>query len=76
MPDRSLDDKQTAFYVTDSATHQNRPLYFRQDDWKALTAPLLEALGKTVFERVPDVRLLALSDLALHRLILLIRARL
>ncbi|GAA5836251.1 hypothetical protein JCM5353_002655 [Sporobolomyces roseus] len=36
----------TAFYVTDSATHQNRPLYFRQDDWTALNLPLLESLGK------------------------------
>ncbi|GAA6017246.1 hypothetical protein JCM11491_001868 [Sporobolomyces phaffii] len=51
----------TAFYVTDSATHQNRPLYFRQDDWKALTAPLLESLGQTVFERVPDNQVIALE---------------
>ena len=60
--------EQTAFYVTDSATHQNRPLYFRQDDWHALTLPLLESLGKTVFERIPDVRysrtFSARSDLA------------
>ncbi|GAA5841755.1 hypothetical protein JCM5353_007420 [Sporobolomyces roseus] len=51
----------TAFYVTDSATHQNRPLYFRQDDWTALTLPLLESLGKTVFERIPDNELIALE---------------
>ncbi|GAA5910442.1 telomerase reverse transcriptase [Sporobolomyces salmoneus] len=51
----------TAFYVTDSATHQNRPLYFRQDDWKALTAPLLESLGQTVFERIPDNQVIALE---------------
>ncbi|GAA5934697.1 telomerase reverse transcriptase [Sporobolomyces koalae] len=51
----------TAFYVTDSATHQNRPLYFRQDDWAALSAPLLESLGETVFERIPDNQLIALE---------------
>ncbi|GAA5871307.1 hypothetical protein JCM16303_000711 [Sporobolomyces ruberrimus] len=51
----------TSFYVTDSATHQNRPLYFRQDDWAALTAPLLESLGNTVFERVPDNQVIALE---------------
>ncbi|GAA5952834.1 hypothetical protein JCM3765_002979 [Sporobolomyces pararoseus] len=51
----------TAFYVTDSATHQNRPLFFRQDDWQALTAPLLESLGQTVFERVPDNQVIALE---------------
>ncbi|CEQ41347.1 SPOSA6832_03072 [Sporobolomyces salmonicolor] len=51
----------TAFYVTDSATHQNRPLFFRQDDWATLCAPLLESLGTAVFEKVPDDQLLALE---------------
>ncbi|GAA5959406.1 hypothetical protein JCM21900_006848 [Sporobolomyces salmonicolor] len=51
----------TAFYVTDSATHQNRPLFFRQDDWGTLCAPLLESLGTAVFEKVPDDQLLALE---------------
>ncbi|GAA5865197.1 hypothetical protein JCM1840_003940 [Sporobolomyces johnsonii] len=51
----------TAFYVTDSATHQNRPLYFRQDDWATLCAPLLESLGTAVFEKVPDDQLIALE---------------
>jgi hypothetical protein len=46
---------QTSFYVTDTATHQNRPLYFRQDDWTALCAPLLKQLGDSVFEKVPLV---------------------
>ncbi|GJN91088.1 hypothetical protein Rhopal_004105-T1 [Rhodotorula paludigena] len=48
-----IDLIRTSFYVTDSATHQNRPLYFRQDDWTALSAPLLEQLGQSVFEKVP-----------------------
>ncbi|GAA6062681.1 hypothetical protein JCM10212_002504 [Sporobolomyces blumeae] len=51
----------TTFYVTDSATHHNRPLYFRHDDWTALTAPLLQSLGKTVFEKIPDHELIALE---------------
>lgn len=46
---------QTSFYVTDTATHQNRPLYFRQDDWNTLCAPLLKQLGDSVFEKVPLV---------------------
>lgn len=45
----------TAFYITDSAIHQNRPLFFRQDDWDRLCAPLLGTLGKTIFERIPAV---------------------
>lgn len=48
---------QTSFYVTDTATHQNRPLYFRQDDWSTLCAPLLKQLGDSVFEKVPIVSL-------------------
>ncbi|GAA5992398.1 hypothetical protein JCM10908_000464, partial [Rhodotorula pacifica] len=48
-----IDLVRTAFYVTDTATHQNRPLYFRQDDWNTLCAPLLKQLGDSVFEKVP-----------------------
>lgn len=50
-----ISSAQTAFYITDSATHQNRPLFFRQDDWERLCAPLLGTLGKTIFERIPAV---------------------
>ncbi|KAG0659712.1 hypothetical protein C6P46_005071 [Rhodotorula mucilaginosa] len=50
-----IDLVRTSFYVTDTATHQNRPLYFRQDDWTALCAPLLKQLGDSVFEKVPLV---------------------
>ncbi|GAA5826431.1 hypothetical protein JCM11251_002363 [Rhodosporidiobolus azoricus] len=57
-----IDLIRTAFYVTDAATHQNRPLYFRQDDWSALCAPLLESLGSTVFEKVPATRLISLQQ--------------
>ena len=47
--------------MTDAATHQNRPLYFRQDDWNALCAPQLAQLGSSVFEQVPPVRALPSS---------------
>ncbi|BGP16855.1 Telomerase reverse transcriptase [Rhodosporidiobolus nylandii] len=57
-----VDLVRTAFYVTDAATHQHRPLYFRQDDWNALCAPLLAALGKTVFEKVPPTQLIPLQQ--------------
>ncbi|GAA5971226.1 hypothetical protein JCM11641_004195 [Rhodosporidiobolus odoratus] len=48
----------TAFYVTDAAMHQNRPLYFRQDDWNALSTPLLDSLRNTVFEKVPATQII------------------
>ncbi|GAA5851509.1 hypothetical protein JCM8547_001116 [Rhodosporidiobolus lusitaniae] len=57
-----IDLIRTVFYVTDAATHQNRPLYFRQDDWNALCAPLLENLGQSVFEKVPTSQLLPLQQ--------------
>ncbi|GAA5915420.1 hypothetical protein JCM6882_001418 [Rhodosporidiobolus microsporus] len=57
-----IDLIRTAFYVTDAATHQNRPLYFRQDDWNALCAPLLESLGSTVFEKVPATQLISMQQ--------------
>ncbi|BGP08731.1 Telomerase reverse transcriptase [Rhodotorula toruloides] len=56
-----IDLVRTAFYVTDAATHQNRPLYFRQDDWNVLCAPLLAQLGNSVFEKVPKDHLLNLQ---------------
>ncbi|BGP25246.1 Telomerase reverse transcriptase [Rhodotorula toruloides] len=56
-----IDLVRTAFYVTDAATHQNRPLYFRQDDWNVLCTPLLAQLGDTVFEKVPKNHLLNLQ---------------
>ncbi|KAK4334926.1 Telomerase reverse transcriptase [Rhodotorula toruloides] len=56
-----IDLVRTAFYVTDAATHQNRPLYFRQDDWNALCGPLLAQLGDSVFEKVPKDHLLNLQ---------------
>ncbi|BGP32724.1 Telomerase reverse transcriptase [Rhodotorula toruloides] len=56
-----IDLVRTAFYVTDAATHQNRPLYFRQDDWTVLCAPLVAQLGDTVFEKVPKDHLLNLQ---------------
>ncbi|GAA6017946.1 hypothetical protein JCM10207_002715 [Rhodosporidiobolus poonsookiae] len=57
-----IDLIRTAFYVTDAATHQNRPLYFRQDDWNVLTAPLLDTLGTSVFEKVPPNELISLQN--------------
>ncbi|BGP40727.1 Telomerase reverse transcriptase [Rhodotorula kratochvilovae] len=56
-----IDLIRTTFYVTDAATHQNRPLYFRQDDWSALCAPLLAQLGSSVFEQVPSSQLIPLQ---------------
>ncbi|GAA6058467.1 hypothetical protein JCM3770_002740 [Rhodotorula araucariae] len=56
-----IDLIRTTFYVTDAATHQNRPLYFRQDDWNALCAPLLAQLGSSVFEQVPPSQLIPLQ---------------
>ncbi|GAA5844734.1 hypothetical protein JCM9279_002901 [Rhodotorula babjevae] len=56
-----IDLVRTNFYVTDAATHQNRPLYFRQDDWNKICAPLLAQLGSSVFEQVPPEQLLPLQ---------------
>ncbi|KAG5221222.1 telomerase reverse transcriptase [Salix suchowensis] len=35
---------------------RNKTLYFRQDDWETLCAPLLEKLTSTTFKQIPDVR--------------------
>ncbi|KAK0567588.1 hypothetical protein OC844_000171 [Tilletia horrida] len=39
----------TTFYITESAAFRNRTLYFRQDDWAAASAPLLDALKTSLF---------------------------
>uniref|UniRef100_A0A0W0FMP3 Telomerase reverse transcriptase n=1 Tax=Moniliophthora roreri TaxID=221103 RepID=A0A0W0FMP3_MONRR len=44
----------TTFYVTESAVFRNRILYFRQDDWNVLCAPLLQDLKTEKFEKIPD----------------------
>ncbi len=46
---------QTCFYVTDTSAFRNQVLYFRQDDWATLCAPLLEKLKMTTFSQLPEV---------------------
>ncbi|KAJ3546316.1 hypothetical protein NMY22_g2104 [Coprinellus aureogranulatus] len=48
----------TTFYITESSAFRNRILYFRQDDWCTLCAPLTKRLLDTMFIRIPDVRTL------------------
>ena len=45
----------TSFYITESSAFRNRVLYFRQDDWRTLCAPLIERLTAGTFEKIPDV---------------------
>ncbi|KAF7424166.1 hypothetical protein PC9H_009469 [Pleurotus ostreatus] len=45
----------TTFYITESSAFRNKTLYFRQDDWETLCAPLLEKLTLTTFTQIPDV---------------------
>lgn len=42
----------TTFYATDAVAFRNRVLYFRHDDWAAVSAPLLDKLKRTTFERI------------------------
>lgn len=51
----------TTFYVSESAAYRNRLLYFRMDDWKKICAPLFEDVSASIFERVPQVCLIALK---------------
>ncbi|KAF4597579.1 hypothetical protein EYR40_008041 [Pleurotus pulmonarius] len=44
----------TTFYITESSAFRNKTLYFRQDDWETLCAPLLEKLTLTTFKQIPD----------------------
>ncbi|TFY78051.1 hypothetical protein EWM64_g5960 [Hericium alpestre] len=39
----------TTFYVTESSAFRNRTLYFRQDDWHVLCAPLVDRLTGSTF---------------------------
>ena len=47
---------QTTFYITESSAFRNRVLYFRQDDWQTLCAPLVDRLTASTFQRLSDVR--------------------
>lgn len=57
----ALDEKthnhisQTTFYVTDSSAFRNRVLYFRQDDWETLCAPLIDQLSEKTFKEMEKV---------------------
>ncbi|CAL1716650.1 unnamed protein product [Somion occarium] len=42
----------TTFYVTESSAFRNKVLYFRQDDWTTLCAPLIERLSSNTFEKL------------------------
>jgi telomerase reverse transcriptase len=42
----------TTFYVTDSSAFRNRVLYFRQDDWETLCAPLIDQLSEKTFKEI------------------------
>ena len=46
---------QTTFYVTDSSAFRNQVLYFRQDDWETLCAPLIDQLSEKTFKEIEKV---------------------
>jgi Telomerase ribonucleoprotein complex - RNA binding domain len=47
--------QQTTFYVTESSAFRNRILYFRQDDWNTLCAPLIDRLSSDTFVKIDKV---------------------
>ncbi|KAJ2926818.1 hypothetical protein H1R20_g10287, partial [Candolleomyces eurysporus] len=51
----------TTFYITDSSAYKNRILYFRQDNWQTLCAPLLNRLVDNMFVKIPDAEVEALE---------------
>jgi telomerase reverse transcriptase len=42
----------TTFYVTESSAFRNRILFFRQDDWAVLCAPLIDRLTESTFRKL------------------------
>ena len=48
---------QTTFYITESSAFKNKVLYFRQDDWDVLCAPLIERLTSVTFSKLEEVTL-------------------
>ncbi|OBZ72156.1 Telomerase reverse transcriptase [Grifola frondosa] len=42
----------STFYVTESSAFRNKVLYFRQDDWSTLCAPLVDRLSSETFQRI------------------------
>jgi len=48
-------EQKTTFYVTESSLKRQKVLYFRQDDWEALCAPLIDRLTSATFEKMPEV---------------------
>ncbi|KAN0060374.1 hypothetical protein ACQY0O_007703 [Thecaphora frezii] len=52
----------TTFYATESAAFRNRVLFFRQDDWHAISRPLLDKLKATVFEPLSRSEALAIMS--------------
>lgn len=49
--------------MTESARYRNRTLYFRQDDWDAISGPLLDNYGHTIFEKIPQVSISSILSL-------------
>lgn len=43
----------SSFYITESTAHAKRLFYFRHDAWNKLTAPFLNALKSTMFDKAP-----------------------
>lgn len=46
---------QITFYITESSAFKNKVLYFRQDDWDVLCAPLIERLTSVTFSKLEEV---------------------
>ncbi|KAG9006699.1 hypothetical protein FRB93_008431 [Tulasnella sp. JGI-2019a] len=42
----------TTFYITESSAFRNEVLYFRQDDWTTLCAPLINRLAQGTFSKL------------------------
>ena len=58
---------QTTFYITESSAFKNKMLYFRQDDWGVLCAPLIERLTSVTFSKLEEVPpILSLCVACLH----------
>ena len=47
----------TTFYVTETSAFRNYVMYFRQDDWETLCAPLVDRLTSETFEKVSKVKI-------------------
>lgn len=55
----TLIGEKTTFYITESSAYRMQVLYFRQDDWQQLCAPLLKHLTSNTYHKLEPVNIVS-----------------